>query len=112
MCTLLVSTYPIRIQFSDLKKLPGSRPLLELVTSLTQSNCGTSLVTEALREVGGKSKMDFHYKILNDKVGMIQYLERARSGNMTGSEMTSSTTTEASWSRGNRETNVRCLLEL
>ena len=44
---------PMRIQFSDLKKLPGSRPLLELVTSLTQSNCGTSLVTAALREVGG-----------------------------------------------------------
>ena len=41
---------PTRIQFSDLKKLPGSRPLLELITSLTQSKCGTSLVTEALRE--------------------------------------------------------------
>ena len=45
------------------------------------------------------------------KVGVLQYLERARSGNMTRLEMTS-TTTEASWSRGNRETNVRCFLEI
>ena len=43
---------------------------------------------------------------------MIQYLERARSGNMTRLEMTSTTTTEASWSRGNRETDVRCFLEI
>ena len=43
---------------------------------------------------------------------MIQYLERARSGNMTRSEMTYSTTTDASWSRGNRETDVRCSLKI
>ena len=48
--TILYS--PGRIQFSDLKKLPGSRPLLELVTSLTQGQCGAGLVSEALREVG------------------------------------------------------------
>ena len=48
--TILYS--PGRIQFSDLKQLPGSRPLLELVTSLTQGQCGAGLVSEALREVG------------------------------------------------------------
>ena len=56
--------------------------------------------------------MELHSNIVKCKVGMIQYLERARSGNMTRSEMTSSTTTEASWSRGNRETDVRCFLEI
>ena len=48
--TILYS--PGRIRFSDLKQLPGSRPLLELVTALAQGQCGASLVTEALREVG------------------------------------------------------------
>ena len=56
--------------------------------------------------------MELHSNIVKCKVGMIQYLERAREDNMTRSGMTSSTTTEASWSRGNRETDVRCFLEI
>ena len=43
---------PWRIRFYNIKKVPGTRPLLELLTLLTRAQCGTSLVTEALREVG------------------------------------------------------------
>ena len=61
-------TVLFRFIFEDLKKMPGIKQSNQLINMLIKSDCGKNLVVESLEEVG-----------------VIQYLEKARLGQLVTS---------------------------
>jgi len=63
-----ITNNTLRFIFEDLKKMPGIKQSNQLINMLIKSDCGKNLVVESLEEVG-----------------VIQYLEKARLGQLVTS---------------------------